>query len=76
MTDTSDVACALACMLVSNPQNTERPADWKRRVNDLIRALRDERDNTQIRAGAASTGMREWRERALLAEQALEKNRK
>ena len=76
MTDTSDVACALVCMLVSNPQDTKRPADWKRRVNDLIRALRDERDSAQVRAGAASTGMHEWRKRALFAEQALEKSQK
>lgn len=43
--DTSDEACALVCMLVSNPGGGERPHAWQRRVNDLIRALRDERNS-------------------------------
>jgi hypothetical protein len=45
MIDTSDEACAIACMLVSNPQGKARQDGdgWQRRVNDLIRALRDER---------------------------------
>ncbi|MBO4228037.1 hypothetical protein [Bradyrhizobium neotropicale] len=43
--DTSDEACAIACMLVSNPQGAMRKDGdgWRKRVNDLIRALRDER---------------------------------
>lgn len=45
--DTSAEACAVACMLVSNPQGALRQdgAGWQRRVNDLIRALRRERDD-------------------------------
>jgi hypothetical protein len=45
--DTSDEACALACMLVSNPQGQLRKDGdgWQRRINDLIRALRDERND-------------------------------
>lgn len=44
--DTSDEACAVACMLVSNPQGALRKDGdgWQKRVNDLIRALRDERN--------------------------------
>jgi hypothetical protein len=44
--DTSDEACAMACMLVSNPQGSLRcdGDGWQKRVNDLIRALRDERN--------------------------------
>lgn len=44
--DTSDEACAVACMLVSNPQGALRKDGdgWQRRVNDLIRALLDERN--------------------------------
>jgi hypothetical protein len=42
--DTSDEACAVVCMLVSNPGQDERPHAWQKRVNDLIRALRDERN--------------------------------
>lgn len=43
-TNTSDEACAVACMLVSNPQGAVRGYGWQRRVNYLIRALRDERN--------------------------------
>ncbi len=45
--DTSDEACAVACMLVSNPQGAFRTDGdgWQKRVNDLIRALRDERND-------------------------------
>ncbi len=43
-TDTSDEACAVACMLVSNPLGELRSPGWQKRVNDLIRALRDERN--------------------------------
>ena len=42
--NTSDEECALVCMIVSNPGNRERPHAWQKRVNDLIRALRDERN--------------------------------
>ena len=44
--DTSAEACAVACMLVSNPQGAIRKDGdgWQKRVNDLIRTLRDERD--------------------------------
>lgn len=51
--DTSDEACAVACMLVSNPLlegETIRTAGWQKRVNDLIRALRDERNALQSQA--------------------------
>ena len=43
--DTSDEACALICAIVSNPQGSLRKDGdgWQRRVNDLIRTLRDER---------------------------------
>lgn len=41
---TSDEECALVCMIVSNPTGTVRPNAWQKRVNDLIRALRDERN--------------------------------
>jgi hypothetical protein len=36
----------VVCMLVSNPQNALRKDGdgWQKRVNDLIRALRDERN--------------------------------
>jgi hypothetical protein len=54
--DTSDEACALACILVSNPQGAMRKDGdgWQKTVNDLIRALRDERnllraDNATLR---------------------------
>lgn len=42
--DTSPETCAVACMLVSNPAGEMRHVGWQKRVNDLIRALRDERD--------------------------------
>jgi hypothetical protein len=42
--DTSDEQCAVVCMIVSNPGGGERPYAWQKRVNDLIRALRDERN--------------------------------
>ena len=42
--DTSDGACALVCMIVSNPQGSMQKPGWQKRVNDLIRALRDERN--------------------------------
>lgn len=45
--DTSDEGCALVCMIVSNPNGSMRKDGdgWQRRVNDLIRALRDERND-------------------------------
>lgn len=45
--DTSDEQVALMCMYVSRsqPPNENWPTDWRRRVNDLIRALRDERND-------------------------------
>jgi hypothetical protein len=42
--DTSDEACAVVCMIVSNPQGKFQTTGWQKRVNDLIRALRDERN--------------------------------
>ncbi len=47
--DTSDEACAVACMLVSNPNGELRKDGdgWQKRVNDLIRSLRDERNKLQ-----------------------------
>lgn len=41
--DTSPEACAVACMLVSNPRGYLRKDGdgWQKRVNDLIRALRE-----------------------------------
>jgi hypothetical protein len=50
--DTSDEACAVVCMIVSNPGLGDRPRAWQKRVNDLIRALRDERNATQSRLAA------------------------
>lgn len=54
--DTSDKACAVACMLVSNPQGAMRQDGdgWQRRVNDLIRALRDERNELLRKLDEAS----------------------
>lgn len=45
--ETSDEQCALVCMIVSNPGDGVRPHAWQKRVNDLIRALRDERNELQ-----------------------------
>lgn len=42
--DTSDAQCALVCMIVSNPGGKEQPTGWKKRVNDVIRALQKERN--------------------------------
>ena len=42
--DTSAEACAVACMLVSNPAGETRHVGWQKEVNDLIRALLHERD--------------------------------
>ncbi len=58
--DTSDAACAVACMLVSNPQGQLRKDGdgWQRRVNDLIRALRDERNELLASLRLASTDAR------------------
>lgn len=47
--DTSDEQCALICMVVSNPGDGPRPHAWQKRVNDLIRALRDERNDYRER---------------------------
>lgn len=57
MIDTSDEACAVACMLVSNPQDALRKdgTGWQKRVNDLIRALRDERNTLTGRAAMTMT---------------------
>src|SRR4029077_20927596 len=52
--DTSDEACALVCMLVSNPGQGKRPYAWQKRVNDLIRALRDERNELRRAVGPLS----------------------
>lgn len=46
--DTSDVQVALMCMYVARSQanpNENWPTDWRKRVNDLIRTLRDERND-------------------------------
>lgn len=42
----TDEDCAVACVLVSNPQGALRQDGdgWQKRVNDTIRALRDERN--------------------------------
>lgn len=53
VTDTSDEQCALMCMLVSNPQDGVRAPGWQKRVNDLIRALRDERNKMREALEAA-----------------------
>lgn len=54
--DTSDEACATACMILSNPAWQER-IGWQRQVNDLIRALRDERNQLRrMVTGAYSAG--------------------
>ena len=46
--DTSDEACAVVCMIVSNPGGKFRQPGWQKRVNDLIRALRDERNRLAL----------------------------
>ena len=43
--DTSDTRIAVICMMVSNPDGLKRPDDWRKQVNDVIRALRDERND-------------------------------
>lgn len=50
--DTSDIECDVVCMIVSNPGGGERQQAWQKRVNDLIRALRDERN--ELRAALSS----------------------
>ncbi|MCA1831194.1 MAG: hypothetical protein LC750_00340 [Actinobacteria bacterium] len=42
----TDEECAVACVLVTNPQGALRKDGdgWQKRVNDTIRALRDERN--------------------------------
>ena len=59
--DTSDEACAVVCMIVSNPGGDFQKPGWKKRVNDLIRALRDERADAKRErdvALAESVGLR------------------
>lgn len=53
-TGPTDEECAVACTLVSNPQGALRQDGdgWQKRVNDTIRALRDERN--QLRAALRS----------------------
>lgn len=46
-TDISPEACAVACMIVSNPGGGERDEGWQRRVNDVIRALRMRLNETE-----------------------------
>jgi hypothetical protein len=55
--DTSDEACAVVCMLVSNPGGGERQHAWQKRVNDLIRALRDERASLRRWVADLQSGM-------------------
>lgn len=38
----SNAEVALCCMIVSNPGGGARPLGWEKRLNDLIRAQRDE----------------------------------
>lgn len=57
--DTSNEACALVCMMVSNPQDAMRRDGWQRRVNDLIRALRDERNELVRREADRLTAYRD-----------------
>lgn len=50
--DTSDEQVALMCMYVSRSEGQpEWPNDWRKRVNALIRALRDE--NKQLKDDAS-----------------------
>ncbi len=62
--DTSAEAVALACMIVSNPGGNIRPEGWQRRVNDLLRALQQERDDTHADAQEAiaklDATMKDW----------------
>lgn len=44
MIDTSNEQCAAICMVVTNPGDKPRRDGWQKCVNDLIRALRDERN--------------------------------
>jgi len=64
--DTSDEQCAIVCMIVSNPGNGDRPHAWQKRVNDLIRALRDERNELSslfdLRHKADMRAIRRWQE--------------
>ena len=47
--NTSDEAIALACMIVTNPGGIRKDGDgWQKPVNDLIRALREERNALQM----------------------------
>lgn len=59
--DTSDEACAVVCMIVSNPQGVLRKDGdgWQKRVNDLIRALRDERNELKTQLASARKGAME-----------------
>lgn len=52
-TDTSDAECAVACMLVANPRVRVGDDGWQRRVNDLIRALRDDRNELRAKLSKA-----------------------
>lgn len=50
--DTSDEQVALMCTYVSRSEGQpEWPQDWRKRVNNLIRALRDE--NKQLKDAAS-----------------------
>jgi hypothetical protein len=58
--DISKEACAVVCMLVSNPEGALRKDGdgWQRRVNDVIRALRNELDAAEARAKRLAEALR------------------
>lgn len=50
LANTSDEACALACMVVSNPQGGLQKPGWQAQVNGLIRSLQAERNTYRAEA--------------------------
>lgn len=54
----TDAELAVVCMLVSNPQDALRKDGdgWQKRVNDAIRALRDERNALRAALTRSSKG--------------------
>lgn len=67
LVDTSDEACAVVCMIVSDPSGSRQlKPGWKKQVNDLIRALRDERN--ALREQLATARRETWEEAAKIAD--------
>ena len=72
--DTTDQSCAVICMLVSNPAGKLRTVGWQKRVNDLIRALRDERNAAADRIKALEATLRKAQEALSFIESVYRKN--